>query len=203
MHDLIYDRIPAGIKDFTDLISGNEIALARMHGVGYLSSEEAIAYSTAGPVLRGSGVNYDIRRAEPYSFYDQLDFDVPVYNSGDLYARYMVRLEEMYESLRILKQVLPRLKETKGGPILSGKPEYSIRAPKGGGDHYGRAENPKGELGFYIKAESKASNLDRYHIRAPSFINLQVLEKMSLGHKLADLVAILGGIDIVLGEVDR
>ncbi|MGB1251458.1 MAG: NADH-quinone oxidoreductase subunit D [Candidatus Promineifilaceae bacterium] len=201
--ELIEKRIPAGIKDFTDLISGNEIALARMHGIGYLSSEDAIAYSTAGPVLRASGVQYDVRRAEPYSYYPQLDFDVPVYHSGDLYARYMVRLDEMFESLRILRQVLPHLKRTKGQPILTGKPEYAIRAPKGGADHYGRAENPKGELGFYVKTDSKATNLDRYHIRAPSFINLTILEKTSLGHKLADLVAILGGIDIVLGEVDR
>ena len=203
LHQLVYERLPKGIKDFTDLISGNEIALARMHGVGVLSTEEAISHSTAGPVLRGSGVQYDIRRAEPYSFYDQLDFDIPVYHSGDLFARYHVRLDEMQESLRIIKQVLPRISETQGAPILTGKPQYAIRAPKGGGDHYGRAENPKGELGFYVKTESKASNLDRYHIRAPSFINLTVLEKMSLGHKLADLVAILGGIDIVLGEVDR
>lgn len=202
LHDLIYDRIPKGLEDFEGLITNNEVARARMHGVGYISREAAIAYSTAGPVLRASGVEYDVRRAEPYSYYDQLDFDIPTNNDGDIWARYIVRVEEIKESLRILKQVLPRVKETQGGPISAVAPAYAIRA-KATGDHYGRAENPKGELGFYCKVKVKETNLDRYHIRAPSFINLTALEPMAIGHKLADLVAVLGGIDIVLGEVDR
>lgn len=200
---LINERIPAGMDDFLALIDKNEIANARMHGVGVLSREDAINTSMAGPMLRASGVNYDIRRAEPYSYYDQLDFDVPVYTEGDLWARYKVRIDEIYESLKILRQVMVHLKATKGAPYqLEGKQQYNIRAPKAG-DVYSRAENPKGELGFYCKVEQKASNLDRYHIRAPSFINLTTLEQMSIGHKVADLVAILGSIDIVLGEVDR
>lgn len=202
LHELVYDRIPTGLEDFENLVSGNEIVQARMKGIGVLTREDAIAYSTAGPMLRGSGVNYDVRRAEPYSYYDQLDFDIPVYYQGDIWARYLVRIDEIRESLRIIKQVLPRLKDTEGAPILSGKPQYAIRAPKAA-DHYGRAENPKGELGFYVKVKQKHTNLDRYHIRAPSFINLTAMEKMSIGHKIADLVAVLGSIDIVLGEVDR
>ncbi len=202
LHDLVYEAIPRGMDDFEGMVRTNEVVAARMKGVGYLSREAAIAYSTAGPVLRGSGVEYDVRRAEPYSFYDQLDFDIPTSNDGDIWARYVVRVAEIMESLRILKQVLPRLKETEGAPIMAEKPAYAIRA-KAAGDHYGRAENPKGELGFYCKVNVKESNLERYHIRAPSFINLTVLEPMSIGHKLADLVAVLGAIDIVLGEVDR
>lgn len=202
LHELINERIPRGLEDFEGLISGNEVFASRARGVGYLSAEDAIAYSMAGPMLRASGVQYDIRRAEPYSYYDQLDFDIPVYREGDIWARYWVRVDEIKESLRICRQVLGYLRDTHGGPILSGKPQYAIRAPEGG-DHYGRAENPKGELGFYVKVRKKEMNLDRYHIRAPSFINLTTLEKMSIGHKLADLVVILGGIDIVLGEVDR
>jgi NADH-quinone oxidoreductase subunit D/NADH-quinone oxidoreductase subunit C/D len=202
LEELINERIPRGIEDFEGLITGNEVFSARARGIGYLSAEDAIAYSMAGPMLRASGVQYDVRRAEPYSFYDQLDFDIPVYNDGDIWARYLVRVDEMKESLRICRQVLGYLRATHGAPIMSGKPQYAIRAPQAG-DHYGRAENPKGELGFYVKVRQKEANLDRYHIRAPSFINLTTLEKMSVGHKLADLVVILGGIDIVLGEVDR
>ena len=108
----------------------------------------------------------------------------------------------MYQSLRIIRQVLPYLKETEGAPIISGKPQYALRVPKGG-EAYARVENPKGELGFYVTAKPKGSNPERYHVRAPSFINLTALEKMTVGHKVADLVAILGSIDIVLGEVDR
>jgi NADH-quinone oxidoreductase subunit D/NADH-quinone oxidoreductase subunit C/D len=202
LHDLVYERLPAGVEDFENLVTGNEIVKARMQGVGVLTSREAIDYSTAGPVLRASGVQYDVRRAEPYSYYDQLDFDIPVYYSGDIYDRYMIRIDEIKQSLRILKQVLPHLKATTGAPIMSGKPQYAIRAPSAG-DVYMRGENPKGELGYYAKVQVKESNLDRYHIRAPSFINLTCMEKMSVGHKIADLVAILGSIDIVLGEVDR
>lgn len=202
LDELINTRIPAAYDEFNNLITGNEIAQARMKGVGVLSREDAIAYSCAGPMLRGSGVNYDVRRAEPYSYYDQLDFDIPVYDEGDVWARYKVRMDEVQESLKILRQVLPKLKETVGQPILSGKPAYAIRAPRAG-DVYARVENPKGELGYYCKVGVKESNLDRYHIRAPSFINLTAMESMSIDHKIADLVTILGSIDIVLGEVDR
>lgn len=202
LHDLVYERLPAGLADFENLITGNEIVSARMKGVGILTREETIAYSMAGPMLRASGVQYDVRRAEPYSFYSHLDFDIPVLFNGDMFDRYLIRIEEIKQSIRIIKQVLPYLRETAGAPIMEGKPQYAIRAPRTA-DVYSRAENPKGELGFYVKVRAKESNLDRYHIRAPSFINLTALEKMSVGHKVADLVGILGSIDIVLGEVDR
>lgn len=203
LDELINEKIPDDIAEFEELVTGNEIVMARMQGVGYLSREDAIAYSMAGPMLRASGVDYDIRKAEPYSYYDQLDFDVPVYQSGDVWARYLVRRDEMFESLKILRQVLPKLRETAGQPFQpEGKQQYSIRAPKAA-EVYSRAENPKGELGFYVTVQRKEANLDRYHIRAPSFINLTALEKMSIGGKVADLVTILGSIDIVLGEVDR
>ena len=152
-------------------------------------------------MLRASGVQYDIRRAEPYSYYDKLDFEIPVRYNGDLMDRYLIRLDEIYESIKIVKQVLPHLVETEGQPIMTGKPQYAVRV--NGGEAYGRVENPKGELGFYVTAAKRDASPERYHIRAPSFINLTVLEKMSIGHKIADVVAILGSIDIVLGEVDR
>ena len=202
LHELIYEQLPRFIGEMDTYLSNNEIVRARGIGVGVLTREEAIAYSTAGPVLRASGVPYDVRRADPYSYYDQLDFDIAVYYNGDVYDRYLVRIEEMRQSVRILKQVLPHLQSTIGAPIVDGKPQYAIRVPRGG-DAYGRVENPKGELGYYITAKTRSSNPERYHVRAPSFINLTALGKMCEGHKVADIVTILGSIDIVLGEVDR
>lgn len=200
--ELVNERLPAAFEQADQLMTYNEIVRARSIGVGFLSREDAIAYSMAGPMLRASGVNYDVRRAEPYSYYDQLDFDVPVFYNGDVYDRYRVRLEEMRQSVRIVKQVLPHLAATAGAPIASGKPQYAIRLPKPG-ESYARVENPKGELGFYLTGKRRSANPDRYHVRATSFINLTALGKMSIGYKIADVVAILGSIDIVLGEVDR
>ncbi|MCP4428082.1 MAG: NADH-quinone oxidoreductase subunit D [Chloroflexi bacterium] len=202
LHDLVYDRLPKGLEQGDGLITGNEIMRNRSIGYGYLSREDAIAYSAAGPVLRASGVPYDVRRAEPYSYYEHLDFDVAVRYNGDIYDRFLIRMDEMRQSLRILEQVIPHLNATAGATIIGGKPQYAIRMPKGG-EAYGRVENPKGELGFYITTKQRSSNPDRYHVRAPSFINLTALEKMCLNHKVADSVAVLGSIDIVLGEVDR
>jgi NADH-quinone oxidoreductase subunit D/NADH-quinone oxidoreductase subunit C/D len=202
LHDLIHEHLPRVLEQGDRLMTGNEIVRARGVGVGYLSPEDAVAYSTAGPVLRASGVPYDVRRAEPYSYYEHLDFDVAVRYNGDIYDRYLIRVDEMQQSLRILRQVLPYLQETEGGPIVSGKPQYAIRIPRGG-ESYGRVENPKGELGYYITARRRDANPSRYHVRSPSFINLTALEKMCLGYKVADVVAVLGSIDIVLGEVDR
>ena len=202
LEELIYEHIPAVLDQGDGLMTNNEIVRARSIGVGILPREAAIAYSAAGPVLRASGVNYDVRRAEPYSFYDQLDFDIPVRYNGDIYDRYLIRMDEMRQSLRILEQVLPHIKATKGAPIITGKPQYAIRMPSAG-EAYGRVENPKGELGYYVTTRRRESNPDRYHVRAPSFINLTPLGKMCEGHKVADIVAILGSIDIVLGEVDR
>ncbi|MFW6068064.1 MAG: NADH-quinone oxidoreductase subunit D [Chloroflexota bacterium] len=201
LEHLVHEQLPRFVDEMDNFLTNNEIVRARSIGVGALSAEEAIAYSTAGPVLRASGVPYDVRRADPYSYYEELDFDIAVYYNGDVYDRYLVRVEEMRQSVRILEQVLPHLKKTQGAPIIEGKPQYAIRVP--GGDAYGRVENPKGELGYYITAKRRASNPDRYHVRAPSFINLTALGKMCQGHKVADIVTILGSIDIVLGEVDR
>jgi NADH-quinone oxidoreductase subunit D/NADH-quinone oxidoreductase subunit C/D len=162
-----------------------------------LTSEQAIANSAAGPVLRASGVPYDIRRAAPYSIYDRLEFDVCTRNHGDCFDRYLVRLDEIRQSLRILQQVLRDIPE---GPILAGKPAYQVKVPAG--EAYGRVEGPKGELGFYVVSQGKP-NPYRYHVRAPSFINVTSLADMCKGQKVADAVVILGSIDIVLGEVDR
>lgn len=202
LDELVNNHLPRVLEQGDQLMTGNEIVRARSVGVGYLSAEDAIAYSAAGPVLRASGVPYDVRRAQPYSFYEHLDFDVAVRYNGDIFDRYMVRVDEMQQSLRILRQVLTYLKETEGQPVVPGKPAYAIRAPRAG-EAYGRVENPKGELGYYLRVKRRESNLDRYHVRATSFINLTAFGKMAEGHKVADLVAILGSIDIVLGEVDR
>jgi NADH-quinone oxidoreductase subunit D/NADH-quinone oxidoreductase subunit C/D len=202
LEDLVNERLPRALDQGEDLMTGNEIVRARSIGVGYLSAEDAIAYSTSGPVLRGSGVPYDIRRAEPYSYYEHLDFDVAVRYNGDIYDRYLVRMDEMRQSLRILEQVIPNLKATAGAPIIGEKPQYALRVPRGG-EAYGRVEAPKGELGYYVTARRRDSNPQRYHVRAPSFINLTALGKMCEGYKVADSVGVLGSIDIVLGEVDR
>ncbi len=202
LNELVYERLPKALEQGDGLMTGNEIVRNRSIGVGYLSREDAIAYSAAGPVLRASGVPYDVRRAEPYSYYDQLDFDVAVRYNGDIYDRFLIRIDEMQQSLRILQQVLPHLKATEGASIIGVKPQYALRIPNAG-EAYGRVENPKGELGYYVTAKKRSANPERYHVRAPSFINLTALEKMCLNHKVADSVAILGSIDIVLGEVDR
>ena len=202
LEELVYERLPRALDQGDDLMTGNEIVKARSIGVGYLSPEDAIALSTAGPVLRASGVAYDVRRAEPYSYYPYLDFDIAVRHNGDIYDRYRVRMDEMRQSLRILEQVLPHLKRTQGGPIVSEKPQYGLRAPRAG-ESYGRVENPKGELGYYVTSKRRGATPERYHVRAPSFINLTALGPMGKGNKVADLVAVLGSIDIVLGEVDR
>jgi NADH-quinone oxidoreductase subunit D/NADH-quinone oxidoreductase subunit C/D len=197
---LINERLPRSIDELDEYLTDSEIISSRTIGVGLLPTEMAIAYSACGPLLRASGVPYDIRRASPYSIYPELEFDVAVRYNGDLYDRYLVRLEEMRQSMRILQQILPRLKDTKGDSVFGGKSSYSIKAPAG--ESYGYAENPKGELGFYCVSNG-GGNPWRYHVRAPSFINLTPLGEMSKGHKIADVVAILGSIDIVLGETDR
>lgn len=194
---IVFDRLDAKIDELDTYLSGNEIVLDRCKGVGILTREQAINFSTAGPVLRASGVPYDIRRAAPYSIYDRFDFEVISTPSGDLYDRYWVRLQEMRESVKILKQALRDLPD---GPILPGKKSYQIKVPAG--EAYSRVENPKGELGYYVVADG-SSTAYRYHVRSPSFINLTALEQMCLGHTVADVVGILGSLDIVLGEVDR
>jgi NADH:ubiquinone oxidoreductase subunit D len=197
MHKLVYERLPRKIDELDLYLTHNEIIRSRTEGVGVLTPEQAIAYSAVGPVLRGSGVPYDIRRADPYSIYERFDFDVAVRYHGDAYDRYLIRIDEMRQSVRILQQAVRDLPE---GSIQEGKPQYQVRVPAG--EAYGRVEGPKGELGFYIVSNGKP-NPWRYHVRAPSFINLTPFEIMCLGNKVADVVAILGSIDIVLGETDR
>ncbi len=194
---LVFDRLPAKIDELDRYLTGNEIIQERCVGVGYLSPEEAIALSCTGPQLRGCGVPYDIRRAEPYSIYDRFDFDIVSFDGGDVYSRYLVRIEEMRQSVRILKQAL---KQLPAGPIQGGKGGYTVRPPVG--DVYGRIEAPKGELGFYLVSDG-SGNPFRYRVRPPSYINLNALAPMCIGNKVADSVIILGAIDIVLGEVDR
>ncbi len=194
---IVNQRIDRKIDELDRLLSANEIVLDRTRGVGVLSADQAIALSCGGPVLRASGVAYDIRRAAPYGIYDRLAFDVITRPEGDLYARYYVRLLEIRESIKILRQAL---RDLPGGPIQAGKKTHQIKVPAG--EAYSRVENPKGELGFYVVADGSASPY-RYHIRSPSFLNLTALEPMCLGHTIADVVGILGSLDIVLGEVDR
>lgn len=191
------DRIPRKIDELDYYLTDSEIIRFRTEGIGILSPEQAIANSATGPLLRASGVPYDLRRADPYSIYDRFDFDVCVRYHGDIYDRYLLRLDEIKQSIRILKQAVKDIPE---GPIMTGKPQYQVRVPAG--EAYGRIESPKGELGFYLVSNGKP-NPARYHVRAPTFINLTSLAGMCKGNKVADVVCILGSIDIVLGEVDR
>ncbi len=194
--DLVNDRLPRKIDELDTYLTSNEIVAERCEGVGILTPEDAIAFGTSGPVLRASGVPYDIRRADPYSIYDRFDFDVAVRYHGDLFDRYLIRMDEVRQSIRILQQAV---KDIPDGPVLTKNP-YNIRVPEG--ESYSRVESPKGELGFYIVSDGTA-NPYRYHVRSPGFVNLTALEKMCVGQKIADVVVILGSIDIVLGEVDR
>ena len=195
--NLVLHRLPGQVNDLDTFLTDNEIIRARAIGIGVLTAEEAIAHSAVGPVLRASGVPYDVRRADPYGIYDRFEFDVAVRYHGDIYDRYLIRLDEIRQSIRILEQVIQDIPE---GPIQEGKPQYQVRVPAG--EAYGRVEGPKGELGFYVVSNGKP-NPWRYHVRAPSFINLSALDVMCKNYKIADVVSILGSIDIVLGETDR
>jgi NADH-quinone oxidoreductase subunit D/NADH-quinone oxidoreductase subunit C/D len=194
---LAHDRLPRALDQLDELLSGNEIVKARGRGVGYLSAQDLIALSVSGPMIRAAGVPYDIRKAEPYGIYDRFDFDIPTLPESDIYARYYIRLLEARESVKILKQALRDLPK---GEVLGGKGGYTFRPKEG--EAYARIEAPKGELGFFVVSDNRA-NPYRYHVRAPSYINLNALGPMSVGYKIADAVVILGAIDIVLGEVDR
>ena len=196
-HYIVYERLPRVLDELDRMLSGNEIVKARGRGVGYLPAKDLIALSISGPMIRAAGVPYDIRKAEPYCIYDRFDFDIPTLPDSDVYARYYIRLLEARESVKILKQALRDLPK---GEILGGKGGYVVRAPEG--EVYHRVEAPKGELGFYLVSDGKP-NPYRYHVRAPSYINLNALGPMCVGYKVADSVVILGAIDIVLGEVDR
>jgi NADH-quinone oxidoreductase subunit D len=189
---------PRFLDEFEKLLTGNEILMARTQGVGVVSNELAVNAGLTGPVLRACGVNYDIRKVDHYSIYDRFSFKVPLGDHGDVYDRYMIRLLEMRESVRILEQAL---REIPDGPIIDPKARLRGFKPKAG-EAYGRIESPKGELGFYLVSDG-SPNPYRYRVRPPSLINLTVLEDMCLGQTVADIVVILGSIDIVMGEVDR
>jgi NADH dehydrogenase I D subunit len=215
---------PARQQEYADLLSANPIWLSRTKGVGYLPADVAISLSVSGPCLRGSGVNYDLRKAQPYLLYDQIDFEVPLGDpdEADCYQRYLVRMEEMRQSIRIIEQCLDRIPAK--GPMMADDPKYAMPShgamkytaeamqrhfvltikgfnpPKG--EVYLAVESPKGELGYYIVSNGDPQPY-RLRIRAPSFINLAALPVMSLGGLVADTVALIGTIDIVLGEVDR
>ncbi len=195
--DLVFNRFPRVVDEFETFLGHNELFTARSKGVGILPKDIAINYSAAGPLLRASGVKYDVRKADPYSIYNRFDFDIPVGTNGDVYDRFILRLEEMRQSIRILQQALNQIPE---GEIQTGKKNYQVRVPKG--DLYGRGENPKGELGFYVVSDG-SPNPYRYHVRSPAFINLGLMNEMSAGYKLQDLIIIFGAIDLAMGEVDR
>jgi NADH-quinone oxidoreductase subunit D len=192
------DRYGTFLDEFETLLTGNEIIMARTQGVGKLSPELAISAGVTGPMLRATGVNYDLRKVDAYGVYPRFDFRVPLGDHGDVYDRYMIRVLEMRESIKILQQALAGLP---AGPIMDPKAKLRSFRPKAG-EAYGRIEGPKGEIGFYLLSDG-SPNPYRYRIRPPSFINLTVLEDMCLGHTVADAVIILGSVDIVLGEVDR
>ncbi|HSD71682.1 MAG TPA: NADH-quinone oxidoreductase subunit D, partial [Thermoanaerobaculia bacterium] len=174
----------------------NRIWKKRTVGIGVISGEECIEWGVTGPMLRASGIEWDLRRAQPYECYDELDFAIPTRLNGDTYDRYIVRVQEMRQSVRILKQCIDRLEPGE----IRGKVPRVIKPPAE--EVYASVESPKGELGFYCVSNG-TNRPYRMHVRPPSFINLQALPRLAKGHLVSDLVALIGTVDIVLGEVDR
>ncbi|MBA4183975.1 MAG: NADH dehydrogenase (quinone) subunit D [Acidobacteria bacterium] len=215
------EDFPASLDQFETLVTGNTIWQSRTKGIGVITAEEAIDWGLTGPCLRGSGVNLDLRRDNPYSGYETYDFEIPVEADGDVWARFRVRMRELYESYKIVVQALERLKP---GPIKADAPKVVLpdrddmrkhmdslihhflivaegfNVPEG--EVYHAIEGSKGELGCYLRSNG-GPKPDRVHFRGPSFINLQALPVMSEGEMVADVVAIIGSLDIVLGEIDR
>jgi NADH-quinone oxidoreductase subunit D len=215
------DIMPKRLQEYDALLAENPIFLRRVKGVGVISAEDAIQWGLTGPSLRGSGVAYDVRKAMPYAVYDRIDFEVPVGTHGDVYDRFLVRMEEIRQSVKIIRQAVDQLP---GGPVMTpdlrvalpSKEElmtsieamqrhfilvvHGFRAPVG--EYYSAVESPKGELGWYIVSNGE-NHAYRARNRAPSFVNLQSLALMSEGGMVADVVANIGSIDIVVGEVDR
>lgn len=193
----VIDMLPRYFDEYDQLISENEILLARSKGIGILTKEQAINFSATGPVLRASGVEWDLRKADPYSIYDRFDFKIPTAQTGDCYDRYWVRNQEMRQSVHILDQAVKQIPET--GEVSTKVPAL-IRPPVG--ETYVHVESPKGEMGLFVVSDNSIAPY-RYHVRAPCFINLSALREMVIGWKIADLIAIFGSIDICMGEVDR
>lgn len=193
----VVGEIKRGMKDIDGLMLDNEVVLARSRGLSPVSPEDAINWGLSGPMLRAAGVQHDIRRAEPYSIYDRFEFDVPVGEHGDVFDRMSVRLREVHESVRIIEQALDQIQD---GPIMVEGMKRILRPPAG--EVYMRVESPRGEYGVYVVSNGTDKPY-RHKVRAASFCNLSALRAMSIGHYVADVVVILGSIDIVLGEVDR
>ena len=193
----VLDSLQRGIEDTDGLMTENEVVLARCRGLNPVTPEEAINWGFTGPMLRATGLKHDLRRAEPYSIYDRFDFDVPTGIQGDVYDRYLVRLEEMRQSVRIVEQALAQMSE---GPIMAGGMKRILRLPPG--EMYMRTENPRGEYGIYLISKGGEKPY-RLKIRSGAFSNLSALRNMAVGNYVADAVIILGSIDIVLSEVDR
>jgi len=194
--DKFVREMPGFIDEYERLLKENEILLARAKGVGILTKEKAVNCSISGPVLRASGVKWDIRKADPYSIYDRFEFDVPTGTVGDCYDRYRIRIEEMQQSLRIIRQAMEQIPS---GPVKSEVP-HLIHPPAG--EAYAHIEAPKGELGFYLISDNSIAPY-RCHVRAPSLMNLTALREMIIGWKIQDAIVIFGSIDITMGEVDR
>ncbi len=217
----VVQQLPARIEEYEKLLTKNPIWLRRTVGIGKISAEDAIALSLSGPSLRACGVKWDIRKSEPYSSYEKFDFEIPTRSEGDVYARYLVRVEEMRQSLRIVRQAMEGLPE---GPVRAKAPHfvlpereemktsiealiYHFKIVTEGfsppvGEVYQAIESPRGELGYYMVSDGSPRPL-RCHVRAPSFANLQTLPKVIVGHMIADVVAVIASLDPILGEVDR
>ncbi len=191
------DIVDEKVLEYETLLTQNRIWLERTRQVGVISAQDAVAIGLSGPSLRGSGVLRDVRKDEPYAAYGELEFDVPLGSAGDTYDRYLVRLEEFRQSTRMIRQLLDGLPE---GPVM-GKVPRLIKPPAG--ETYHAIESPKGEIGYFIVSDGKALSPYRFRVRPPSFCNLQALPQLVRGHLVADVVALIGTIDIVLGEVDR
>jgi NADH-quinone oxidoreductase subunit C/D len=196
------DDLPAKLDEYHDLITENEILQERTIDTGYLDPDVAKDYGVTGPVARGSGIDYDLRRDDPYGYYDELDWDVVTEDGGDNYARLLVRLREIEESARIIEQCVDLLEDWPEDErnIQSNVPR--TLKPEAGTETYRAVEGAKGELGIYIRADG-TEKPGRFKIRSPSFCNLAALEEMSTGEYIPDLVATLGSLDVILGEVDR
>src|SRR5436190_4504848 len=217
----VIDKMPGRLDEYEALLTRNPIWLRRTQGIGSLAAEDAIALGVSGPSLRGSGVKWDLRKNQPYSSYDKFDFEVPTRLEGDVYARYLVRIDEMRESLKIVRQAMEGMPE---GPVRANAPHivlpdrdsmknsiealiYHFKIVTEGfhpplGEVYQSVESPRGELGIYLVSDGSPKPF-RCHVRAPSFANLQALPKMIEGRLIADVVACIGSIDVILGEIDR
>lgn len=222
VNDILED-FPRRIDDYESLLTNNRMFMERTQGIGFMTAEDAVNYGLSGATLRASGVNWDIRKAQPYSLYDEFDFDVPLGQHGDVYGRYLVRMGEMRQSLRIIRQGLDKLAKEKG-PFRSDNRKYvpppraelgrsmeavihhfklwteGFRPPKG--EVYAAIESPRGELGCFLASDGSPKPM-RVHFRTPSFVHIGALSELAKGYMIADLVAIIGSVDIVLGDCDR